>query len=145
MRQQRHVENQVQASGLDVAHPKSIPITTALYNDFRCKVVTDTAVISQYKSLVGALQLAGNHARPNTAFPVSCPATFVNAPTAHKYARVKDVICYLKGTPSYGLHRGGDAQECRLHAYCDSDYENCRETHRFATGPAMKCGVGSVS
>jgi hypothetical protein len=47
----------------------------------------------------------------------------VNDPTADKSRTVKDVICYLKGTPFYGLHLGGDAHEWPLYAFCDSDYE----------------------
>jgi hypothetical protein len=145
LRQQRHVDKLVQASGLGEAHPKSIPIITGLYNDPPGEVVTDPAVITQYKSLVGALQQLGNYTRPDIAFAVSYLARFVNAPTANKYARVKDVICYLKGTPSYGLYLGGESRECPLYAYCDSDYANCRETRRSVTGLVVKCGVGSVS
>jgi hypothetical protein len=145
LRQQRHVDKLVQASGLGEAHPKSLPIVTGLYNDPPGEVVTDPAVITQYKSLVGALQHLGNYTRPDIAFAVSYLARFVNAPTANKYARVKDVICYLKGTPSYGLYLDGESRECPLYAYCDSDYANCRETRRSVTGLAVKYGVGSVS
>jgi hypothetical protein len=91
------------------------------------------------------LQHLGNYTRPDIAFAVSYLARLVHAPTDNKYARIKDVICYLKGTPSYGLYLGGESRECPLYEYCDSDYANCRETRGSVTGLALKSGVGSVS
>ncbi len=145
LRQQRHVDQLVRASGLGTAHPKSIPIIVGLYKDPTGEVITDSGVISQYRSLVGAMQHISNYTRPDISFAVSFLARFVNSPTASMFARVQDLICYLKGTASYGLYLGGASPSCPLYAYCDSDYAQCPETRRSVTGLVVKCGVGSVS
>jgi hypothetical protein len=107
-------------------------------------VVTDTAVITPHNSLVAALQHQSNHTRPDVAFAVSCLARFLKGPTAPQYARVKDVVCILKGTPLHRLHFGGDSHECPLYAHCASDYAIV-ETRRSVTALAVKCGKASVS
>jgi hypothetical protein len=145
LRQQRHIEQLVQAGGLCDAWPKPIPIITGLYSDPPGEAITDPAVVTKYKSLVGALQHLSNYTRPDISFAVSYLARFMCTPTTNKFARVKDLICYLKGTSSYGLYLGGSSQNCPLYAFCDSDYANCPETRRSVTGLVVKCGVGSVS
>jgi hypothetical protein len=65
-------------------------------------------------------------------------------PTTNKLARMKDLICHLKGT-SYGLYLGCSSQHCPLYASCDSDYAICPDTRRSVTGLVVNCGVGSVS
>jgi hypothetical protein len=144
LRQQRHVDQLVQASGLSTAHPKSIPIIVGLYKDPTGEVISDSAVISQYRCLVGAMQHSSNYTRPDIAFAVSYLARFVNCPTRSMFDRVQDLICYLKGTSSFGLYLGGASRKCPLYAYCDSDYAQCPETRRSVTGSVVKCGVGSI-
>jgi hypothetical protein len=53
--QQRHVDQIVQVSGLDTACPKSLPMITSIYNDPIGEEITDPAIVSQYRSLVGAV------------------------------------------------------------------------------------------
>jgi hypothetical protein len=144
LRQQRHVDQLVQASGLGTACPKSLPMITGIYNDPIGEEITDPAVVSQYRSLVGAVMHISNFTRPDVAFAVSYLARFMHRPTASLFARVQDLICYLKGTASYGLYLGGASPQCPLYAYCDSDYANCREDRRSVTGLVVKCGVGSI-
>jgi hypothetical protein len=91
--QQRHVDQLVQASGLSTAHPKSIPSILGLYKDPTGEVMSDSAVISQYRFLVGAMQHISNYTRPDIAFAVSFLATFANCPTVVCLPECK--ICFV--------------------------------------------------
>jgi Reverse transcriptase (RNA-dependent DNA polymerase) len=144
LRQQRHIAKLSEAAGLSDSWPTSIPVITGLYRDPLGAVITDPAVISQYRSLLGALMHLANYTRPDIAFAVSYLARFVTSLTANKFARVVDVIKYLQGTSSYGLFLGGSSQNCPIFAYCDADYAACIETRRSVTGYVVKCGIGSV-
>jgi hypothetical protein len=141
LRQQRHIEKLSEAAGLSDSWPTSIPVITGLYRDPwpLGAVITDPAVISQYRSLLGALMHLATSTRPDIAFAVSYLARFVTSLTANKFARVVDVIKYLQGTSFYGLFLGGSAQNCPIFAYCDADYAACIETRRSVTGYVVKC------
>jgi hypothetical protein len=52
--QQQHGDQSVQA-GWGTACPKSIPMITGTYNDPIGEKITDPAIVSQYRSLVGAV------------------------------------------------------------------------------------------
>ena len=106
-------------------------------------VITDAAAISQYKSIVGALLHIANNTRPDIAFSVSYFARFTAKPTCGCFARLMDVLLYLKGTASYGLRLGGPG--CVLHGYCDSDWAGCPQSRSSTTGFVIKCGWGSFS
>jgi hypothetical protein len=142
---QRHVDQLVQASGLGTACPKSLPMMTGVYNDPIDAEITDLAIVPKYRSLVGAIMHISSFTRPDVAFAVSYLARFMHRPTARLFARVQDLICYLKGTASYGFYLGGASPQCRLNAYCDSHYANCREDRRSVTGLVVKCGVESFA
>jgi hypothetical protein len=144
LRQQRHIEKLSEAAGLSDAWPTCTPIISGLYRDPLGAGITEPSVISQYRSLLGALMHLANYTRPDIAFAVSYLARFVTTLTANKFARVVDVIKYLQGTSSYGLYLGGSAQNCPLFAFCDADFAACPETRRSVTGYVVKCGIGSI-
>ena len=50
----------------------------------------------------------------------------------------------LQGTPTYGLHLGGSAQNCPLYAFCDVDFAACPEAHRSVTGYVVKYDIGAI-
>ena len=129
--------------GLKDAWPVSIPMITGVYKDPEGTSIKDAAVISQYKSIVGALLHISNNTRPDIAFAVSYLARFTAAPTSGNFARLRDVLLYLKGTASYSLRLGGS--ECVLHGFCDSDYAGCPKTRKSTTGYIVKCGLGCIS
>jgi hypothetical protein len=103
------VKTKVQAGGLCDAWPKRIPIITGLCSDSPGDAITDPATVTKYKSLVGALQHPSNYTRPDISFAASYLARFMYTSTTNKFARVEDLICYLKGTSSYGLYLGGSS------------------------------------
>lgn len=143
LKQQRHIEKLIEQHQLKDAWPVSIPMIANVYKDPAGLDVTDSDAISQYKSIVGALLHISNNTRPDIAFAVSYLARFTAKPTCSNFARLRDVLLYLKGTASYGLRLGGS--ECVLHGFCDSDYAGCPLSRHSTTGFIVKCGLGSIS
>jgi hypothetical protein len=145
LKQQRHIEKLVKEAGLETSHPLKLPMIPTVYRDAQGALVEDPDVITQYKSLLGALMHIANYTRPDIAFAVSYLARFVNVLTTDKFARVVDVIKYLHGTANWGLYLGGQTGHCPLYAYCDADWAACPYTRRSVTGYVVMCGVGAIA
>jgi hypothetical protein len=116
-----------------------------VYKDTEGAPIDEPSVITQYKSLLGALMHIANYTRPDIAFAVSYLARFVNALTYDKFARVVDIIKYLKGTSNYGLYLGHRAADCPLYAFCDADWASCPTTRKSVTGYVVMCGLGAIA
>ena len=86
LKQQRHIDSLIDQYGLRDAWPVSIPMITGVYKDPEGTSIKDAAVISQYKSIVGALLHISNNTRPDIAFAVSYLARFTAAPTSGNFA-----------------------------------------------------------
>jgi hypothetical protein len=59
------------------------------------------------------------------------------------YARVHDVITYLKDTTSFDL-LWRTCSALSTHADCDSDFAACSDTRKSTTGYVVRCGLASV-
>jgi hypothetical protein len=58
--------------------------------------------------------------RPDICFVVNRVFQFMHAPTDSHWAAVKHILCYLKGTTSYGFHITRDSS-FTLHGFTDAD------------------------
>jgi hypothetical protein len=145
LKQERHIEKLVEASGLEDAWPTRVPMIPSVYRDAQGVQIVDSSAITEYKSLLGALMHISNYTRPDIAFAVSYLARFVNAVTTDKFARVVDIIKYLKGTASFGLYLGGPSVVCPLYAFCDADWAACPTTRKSVTGYVVMCGIGAIA
>jgi hypothetical protein len=101
------------------------------------------AGLTEYRSLIGALNYLSVSTRPDIAFAVAYLSRFLKCPTTDKMARARDIVLYLKGTSRFGLHLGGS--DSNMHGYCDADWANCKETRRSQTGLVLNFGQGAVS
>lgn len=144
LRQQRHIEKIADDLGLTGQPSPFIPMTKAVYSDPTGQEITDPAVITQYRSIVGMLMHIANYTRPDISFAISYLARFVNCPSTSKFARINDVVKYLNGTSSYGLYLGGPSKLCPIYAFCDSDFAACTDTRKSTTGYVVQCGLGSI-
>ena len=142
LKQQLHIEKLIEQHNLQDSWPVSTPMITNDYKVRAGSVITNVAAISQYKSIVVALLHIANNTRPDIAFSVSYLARFTAKPTCGCFARIRDVLLYLKGTASYGLRLGG--HECVLHEYCDSNWAGCPQSRKSNPGFVIKCGWGSI-
>jgi hypothetical protein len=103
--------------------------------------VTDPTAVTEYRSVLGALNHIECSTRPDISSAVGCPSRFLQAPTAGKEARSRDVALYFKGASSFGLHLGGP--DCVLSGFCGADFAQCRVTRRSTSGILIQCGYGS--
>ena len=82
---------------------------TATSADARTKLsATDGAPVadpSEYRSLAGALQYL-TLTRPDLAFAVQQVCLFMHDPREPHMALIKNILLYVKGTLSAGLHLG---------------------------------------
>ena len=143
LRQQRHIDSLLEQTGLNKAHPVSIPMGTNVYSQPEGEQLLDTVAITQYKSIIGALMHLANHTRPDIAFAVNFLARYMSCPSTAQVSLAQHVLKYLKGTAHYGLLLGGDMPA--LHAYCDADFAACTQTRRSTTAFVVKCGLGLIS
>ena len=88
----------------------------------------------RYSQIVGSLMYLASATRPDISFAVSKLSRFVsNSGDTHWHA-LERVLCYLKGTMSYGIHYTGYPRV--LEGYCDAnwifDADELYATSRYA-------------
>lgn len=81
-----------------------------------------------YRTIVGALQYA-TITRPDIAFAVNKVSQFMHNPTTSRWSSVKIILCYLVGSPTYGVFLK-PCSSLEVHAYSDVDWANCPDDHR---------------
>ncbi|GAA0176281.1 transmembrane signal receptor [Lithospermum erythrorhizon] len=91
-----------------------------------------------YRSIVGALQYL-TFTRPDIQFAVNQVCQFMHHPRQSHYVVVKQMLCYIKGTISYGLHIKADPPSSLL-VYSDADWAGCPSTRRSTTGVCIFLG-----
>ena len=64
--------------------------------------------ISRYAELVGCLQYAAQHTRPDLAHSVAIVSSFMAAPTDQHWDAAQGVFQYFGGSKSTGIHYGGE-------------------------------------
>jgi hypothetical protein len=137
-----NIDAAVDELGLGSAKPKRIPMISQVYADPEGPQVIDPAAVTEYRSVLSALNDIACLTRPDISFAVSYLSRFLQAPTADKVARLREVVLYLKGTTSFGLHLGGS--DCVLGGFCDADFAQCRVTRSSTFGILIQCGLGSL-
>jgi hypothetical protein len=58
----------------------------------------------RYSQIVGLLMYLASATRPDISFAVSKLSLFVSNPRDTHWSALERVLCYLKGTMSYGIH-----------------------------------------
>jgi len=92
---------------------------------------------------VGALQYL-TFTRPDICFVVNRVCQFMHAPTDSHWAAVKRILCYLKGTTSYGFHitRGSSFA---LHGVTDADWAGSIDDRKSTGGYLVFFGQTPIS
>lgn len=87
---------------------------------------------SLYQSIAGALQYL-TLTRPDLAVAVNQVCQHMHQPSVTRFATLKRVLQYLKGTLTYGVHfkRGKLQVIAYSNADCARDPVNCQSTSRF--------------
>ena len=97
-----------------------------------------------YRSLVGSLMYLSVATRPDISYAVGHLSSFVDCYRLDHWEAAICVLCYLKGTRTYGLTLGGN-NSLTLLGYSDSDYTNCVDTSWSIGGYCFTLGSGMIS
>nr|GEU68497.1 putative zinc finger, CCHC-type [Tanacetum cinerariifolium] len=117
------------------AKPIATPLSTSTYFTSQGVPFSDPTL---YRSLVGALQYL-TITRPDLSYAVNQVSQFLHAPMKDHFQAVKRILCYVKGTLSYGLSFSHVASPL-LVGYSDADWARCIETRRSTYGYSIFLG-----
>jgi hypothetical protein len=98
-----------------------------------------------YREVVGALIYVMLGTRPDIAFAVSKVSQFLEAPKESHWKAVKWILCYLKGTATYGLTLGGLDSNKAIVTYADADWAKDTDDRRSISGYALFFGPSLVT
>lgn len=99
--QTSHVKKLLQASGLEMAKPRSTPMEpNTKYVNSTCNLECET-FRTKYRKLIGNLLYLSQHTRPDITYSVNYLSRFQSNPTEEHYAAVKRIIRYLSRTANY--------------------------------------------
>jgi Reverse transcriptase (RNA-dependent DNA polymerase) len=142
LKQERQIDELVSRLGLSQAHARTVPMIEGVFRDSAGDCLSEMG-LTEYRSLIGALNYLSVSTRPDIAFSVAFLSRFLQRPTTDKMARARDIVLYLKGTSTFGLHLGGS--DFFLHGFADADWANCQATRRSQTGLVVHFGQGAVT
>jgi hypothetical protein len=81
--------------------------------------------------------------RPDISYAVSKLSRFVSNPGEDHWQALQRVLCYLKGTMSYGIHYTGYSRV--LEGYCDANWISDADEIYATSGYVFSLGGGAVS
>lgn len=82
---------------------------------------------TMYRSVIGSLRYLVN-TRPDIAHAVGIASRFMEKPSSHHWAAVKQILRYIKGTLDYGCCYKPGNGEVALLGYSDSDHASDRRS-----------------
>jgi L-fucose isomerase-like protein len=94
-----------------------------------------------FASIVGALLYIACNTRPDIASTVNKLTKYMSKPCTEHWKLLLDLLGYLKGTSSMGLHLGRSESTM---GYCDSDFASCLDSRRSHTGWVFQLFGGPI-
>ncbi|WVZ53539.1 hypothetical protein U9M48_004466 [Paspalum notatum var. saurae] len=95
----------------------------------------------KYSQIIGSLMYLASATRPDISFAVSKLSRFMSNPGTDHWHALERVMCYLKGTMSYGIHYSGHPV---LEGYSDANWISDDELYA-TSGYVFMLGGGAVS
>jgi hypothetical protein len=115
--------------------------------DLQAKLAADSGPpiqnVSQFRSIAGALQYL-TFTRSDIAYAVQQICLHMHDPREPHLTTMKRIMCYLQGTPDYGLLPRRSSSS-NLVVYTDTDWAGCLDTRRSTSGYAVFLGDNLVS
>ncbi|WVZ51699.1 hypothetical protein U9M48_002814 [Paspalum notatum var. saurae] len=96
----------------------------------------------KYSQIIGSLMYLASATRPDISFAVSKLSWFMSNPGIDHWHALESVMCYLKGTMSYGIHYSG--HPAVLEGYSDVNWISDDELYA-TSGYVFMLGGGAVS
>nr|GEV67190.1 ribonuclease H-like domain-containing protein [Tanacetum cinerariifolium] len=122
------------------------------YNLCRTPIDTDSKLSADgdpvydatlYRILAGALQYL-TFTRPDISYTVQQVCLFLHDPREPHFSALKRILCYVRGTLSYGLQLYSSTT-FTLVAYSDADWAGCPTTCRSTSGYCVFLGNNLLS
>ena len=97
----------------------------------------------RYSQIIGSLMYLASALRPDISFAVSKLTRYTSNPGDDHWRALKRVLCYLKGTISFGIHYSGHLAV--LEGYSDSNWISDIDQIYATSGYVFTLGGGAVS
>ncbi|KAK3040300.1 hypothetical protein RJ639_028215 [Escallonia herrerae] len=97
----------------------------------------------KYRRLVGKLNYL-TMTRPDIAYAVSTVSQFMSKPTVKQWAALKQIMCYLKGAPGFGLLYSNHGHSC-IECFSDTDWAGSKLDRKSIVGYCVFVGGNLVS
>ena len=111
------------------------PVNTAIEVSSTLKKASDDEILCDqklYQSNIGSLMYAATATHPDIAYATHFLGKFSSKPTETHLSAAKRVLCYLKGTITYGLTYKYDTCEMPLRIYSDTSLaSNLTDRHSY--------------
>jgi hypothetical protein len=92
--------------------------------------------VTLYRSVIGSLRYLVN-TRPDIAHSVGYASRFMEKPSSHHWAAVKQILRYIQGSLSYGCCYKKGSGEATLVGFSDSDHAGDQDDRKSTSGVAF--------
>ncbi|CAI7760969.1 unnamed protein product [Closterium sp. NIES-53] len=158
LHQRKYCEGLAEKYGLQDGGKPATPLPSG----FTVEPCADEEVVGEsdrklFHSMVGALNYAANHTRPDIAFATSRLASVVSRPSHEQMEAAKGLVCYVSATASVGLEYSAVRQrlqrgaadlskgEMLLTCYTDASFNSVKADGTSIGGYVCLFGGGAVS
>ncbi|KAH9799567.1 retrovirus-related pol polyprotein from transposon RE2 [Citrus sinensis] len=127
----------------DLTHCSPVPTPMSTGQYLTKASGTDIANVSQYRSIIGALQYV-TLTRPEISFSVNKLSQFLSYLKSSHWEACKRLLRYLKGTIHFGL-QFYNCGALQINCFSDSDWAGDRDDRKSVAGFAVFLGPNLVS
>jgi len=140
LRQHKYILDILTRAGMTSCKPVDTPVSPSKVILLPDHSFSDP---TRFHQIMGALQYL-TFTRPDICFAVNRVCQFIHAPTNSHWAAVKHILCYLKGTTSYGFHitRGSSFA---LHGFTDAEWAGSIDDRKSTGGYLVFFGQTPIS
>jgi hypothetical protein len=138
--QSHYVEKILSRFGFSDCQPAPTPYDPSVLLRKNRRIARDQLTYSQ---IIGSLMYLASAMRPDISFVVSKLSRFVSNPGDNHWRALKRVMCYLKGTVSYGIHCTWHLKV--LESYYDANWISDADKVHTTSGYVFLLGGGAVS
>jgi len=138
--QSHYVEKVLSRFGFVDSKPSLTPYDRSVTLRKNKKIARDQLRCSQ---IIGSLMYLASVIRPDISFAVSKLSRYMSNPGDDHWRALKRVLCYLKGTISFGIHYSGHLAV--LEGYSDSNWISDIDQIYATSGYVFTLGGGTVS
>jgi hypothetical protein len=138
--QNHYVEKVLSRFGYSKCSPAPTPYDPSVSLRKNRRIARDQL---RYSQIIGSLMYLDSARRPDISYAVSKLSWFVSNPGEDHWQALERVLCYLKGTMSYGIHYTGYPRV--LEGYCDANWISDADEIYATSGYVFSLGGGAVS